>query len=241
MKTVIVTGASGGIGGAIVSDLLGQGYRVIGACRHPEKLPDDPNVGRLRLDLSSFDSVRQAVAQLAGMEIWGIINNAGIMPVRETVMTADGLERTYQVNYAATRLFTQLLLPQVERGGVIVFTSSVARKCAGPTDNPEQRAAAASNPVTRFMAYGRTKKLLCQLTQQMAMELASREIRVNAATPGVVDTGLIRLGWPVVDKLADWIFRPLISTPAEGAQAAMRAFASPDSGRLFCQRGQIAP
>ncbi len=240
MKTVIVTGASGGIGSAIVNDLLAKGYRVIGACRHPEQLPDDPALGRLKLDLSSFDSVRQAAASLAGMEIWGIINNAGIMPVRQTVITADGLERTYQVNYASTRLFTELLLPQVTEGGVVVFTSSVARKCAGPTDHAPERAAAATNPWSRFCAYGRTKRLLCQLTVQMASELAPRRIRVNAATPGVVDTGLLRLGWKVVDKLADLIFRPLISTPAEGAVAAMRAFDSPGTAQLFCQRGPIA-
>lgn len=239
MKTVIVTGATGGIGAALVTDLLAKGYRVIGACRHPEQLPDDPRVGGVKLDLSSFASVRQAVESLAGMEIWGIINNAGIMPVRKTDMTADGLECTYQVNFAATRMFTELLLPQVSEGGVIVFTSSVARKCAWTTKNAAERAAKAANPWTRFCAYGRTKKLLCYLTAQMARELAPRHIRVNAATPGVVDTGLLRLGWNWVDRLADKIFRPLISTPAEGAVAAMRAFSSEQTGKLFCQRGQL--
>lgn len=241
MKTVIVTGASGGIGGAIVNNLLGMGYHVIGACRNTDKLPDTPGLTRLRVDLSSFESVRKAASQLAGTEIFGIINNAGIMPVRETVMTADGLERTFQVNYAATRLFTELLIPQISRGGVIVFTSSVARKCAGKTDHAPERAAAASNPLTRFMAYGRTKRMLCDLTKEMAQQLAPEEIRVNAATPGVVDTGLIRLGWKAIDRLADLIFRPFISTPSQGAMAAMNAFSSPNTGMLFCQRGPIKP
>ncbi|MDE7388679.1 MAG: SDR family NAD(P)-dependent oxidoreductase, partial [Muribaculaceae bacterium] len=238
-KTVIVTGASGGIGRAITDGLLARGYRVIGACRHPESLPDHPDIERLHLDLQSFESVRHAAASLQGIELWGIINNAGIMPVRETVITADGLERTYQVNYAATRLFTELLAPQVADGGVIVFTSSVARKCACGTDRAEERAAAARTPWQRFSAYGRTKLLLCHLTAQMARELAPRHIRVNAATPGVVDTGLLRLGWKGVDWLADRLFRPFISTPAEGASAALRAFASTDTGRLYCQRGPL--
>lgn len=239
MKTVIVTGASGGIGSALVAELLAQDYRVIGACRHPESLPEHPRLERLHLDLQSFESVRRAAESLAGVELWGIINNAGIMPVRETVMTADGLERTYQVNYASTRLFTELLAPQVADGGVIVFTSSVARKCANGTERAQERAAAAHTPVQRFMAYGRTKRLLCHLTAQMAEELAPRHVRVNAATPGVVNTGLLRLGWKWVDALADLIFRPFISTSAEGARAALRAFNSPDTGRLYCQRGPL--
>lgn len=241
METVIVTGASGGIGGAIVKKLLDMGYQVIGACRHPENLPDLPGLTPLRLDLSSYDSVHKAAMSLSGVKLAGIINNAGIMPVRETVITADGLERTYQVNYAATRLFTELLTKQITYGGVIVFTSSVARKCAGKMDHAPERAAAASNPWTRFQAYGRTKRMLCDLTIQLATELAPKGIRVNAATPGVVNTGLLRLGWKVVDKLADILFRPLISTPEQGAQAAINAFTSPNTGLLFCQRGPIKP
>ena len=121
-KTVIVTGASGGIGGAIVSELLERG----GACRRPQRLPEHPRLRGLELDLASFASVRRAAGMLEGERIYGIVSNAGIMPVRETVITADGLERTYQVNYEATRMFAELLLPQLQPGGVVVFTSSVA-------------------------------------------------------------------------------------------------------------------
>lgn len=100
-----MTGASGGIGGAIVSELLERGADVIGACRRPQRLPEHPRLRGLELDLASFASVRRAAGMLEGERIYGIVSNAGIMPVRETVITADGLERTYQVNYEATRMF----------------------------------------------------------------------------------------------------------------------------------------
>lgn len=63
--------------------------------------------------------------------------------------------------------------------------------------------ARAADPWSRFVAYGRSKLLLWKLTQEMAPKLAERGIRVNCATPGVVDTGILSLGWPVVDRLAD--------------------------------------
>lgn len=238
-KTVIVTGASGGIGGAIVSELLERGADVIGACRRPQRLPEHPRLRGLELDLASFASVRRAAGMLEGERIYGIVSNAGIMPVRETVITADGLERTYQVNYEATRMFAELLLPQVQPGGVVVFTSSVARKVPRHIDDAPGRAARAADPWSRFVAYGRSKLLLWKLTQEMAPKLAERGIRVNCATPGVVDTGILSLGWPVVDRLADVFFRPFISTPRQGAKAALHALDSDETGRLYAQSGLI--
>lgn len=238
-KTILVTGASGGIGSAITAALTARGATVIAACRHPEALPQSPLIRPLKLDLSSFQAVRQAAAELSGVTLHAIINNAGIMPVRQTVMTADSLERTYQVNYAATRLLTELLAPQVEQGGVIVFTSSVARKVAWTTTEAAERAARAANPWSRFVAYGRTKRLLCKLAAEMAPAMVLRGVRVNCATPGVVDTGLIRLGWKWVDSLSDKIFRPVISTPAQGAKAALHAMESPLTSTLFSQRGVL--
>lgn len=56
---------------------------------------------------------------------------------------------------------------------------------------------------------------------------------------GVVDTGILSLGWPVVDRLADVFFRPFISTPRQGAKAALHALDSDETGRLYAQSGVI--
>jgi NAD(P)-dependent dehydrogenase (short-subunit alcohol dehydrogenase family) len=232
-KTVIVTGATGGIGSALVQYFLENGYEVIGACRRPERLPQHPHLSGLKLDLSSMASVAAAAESLRGVRIFGLINNAGIMPLRATTITVDGYEQTYQVNYLATVDFTRRLLPQVEDGGAVVFTTSVTRRLPFAKNSAAERASAAQNPVSRFANYGRTKWLLAQTTQQMAEELAPRRIRVNAADPGVVDTGIITLGWKWIDRLSDAIFRPLISTPEKGARAAINAFSASASGRVF--------
>jgi NAD(P)-dependent dehydrogenase (short-subunit alcohol dehydrogenase family) len=223
-KTVIITGATGGIGSALVQYFLEQGYEVIGACRHPERLPQHTHLTGLRLDLSSMASVRAAVESLHGQLLFGIINNAGIMPLRATTVTADGYEQTYQVNYLATVEFTRLLLPQVQDGGSVVFTTSITRRLPFAKTHAAERALAARNPITRFANYGRTKWLLVQTARELAGELAPRHIHVGAADPGVVDTGIITLGWKWIDRLSDRLFRPLISTPAQGARAAIRAF-----------------
>lgn len=234
--TVIVTGASGGIGGALVAELLRQGYHVIGACRHPERLSPHAEFEPLVLDLGSRRSVARAAKELEGRELHAIINNAGIMPLRQTVITADGLEQTLQVNYVCTEEFTRRLLPQIHEGGVVVFTTSITRKLPRSVERAEERAAACTTPLQRFMNYARSKRLVAILSHNLAAELAPRHIRVNAADPGIVSTGIITLGWGVIDALANVFFRPFISTPQQGARSALRAFSSADTDRVFTQK-----
>ncbi len=143
-KTVIVTGASGGIGGAIVSELLERGADVIGACRRPQRLPEHPRLRGLELDLASFASVRRAAGMLEGERIYGIVSNAGIMPVRETVITADGLERTYQVNYEGDK----------DVCGV-AFAAGAAGRCGGVYEFGGQKGAAAYRRCARTGREGR--------------------------------------------------------------------------------------
>ena len=234
-KTIILTGATGGIGTALVHALLDQGYEVIGACRHPERLPKLPHLSGITLDLGLASSVQEALGALRGRTIHAIINNAGIMPLRTTTITADGHELTYAVNYLNTVDFTRRLLPQMEDGGAVVFTTSVTRRLPFRASDAAQRAMRAKSPWRRFLNYGRTKWLLVLEAQKMAVELAPRRIRVNAADPGVVDTGIITLGWERIDRLADKIFRPLISPPAKGARAALRALTTTATGKVHTQ------
>lgn len=255
----VVTGATGGIGQALMEALWRQQRwgAVIGACRDPRRL--EPLLERLRaacpgsatrlaaapLDLATMQGAADGAAALAralqGMRIGALVNNAGTMPVHRLMTSPEGREITYQVNYLATVAFTRALLPLMqEPGGVVVFTSSVTRRLVRAGADPEGRALRARGVLGRFANYGRSKLLLTQAACQMARELQERGIRVNCADPGVVDSGIIHLGYPLVDRLADLLARPLMRTPARGAQAALRAVDSPGTA-LMCTPRRARP
>lgn len=237
-KVVVVTGATGGIGKALTEALYVRGaHTVIAACRTPKRLEDIretlaaryPDNGSeiigLQLDLGSYGAVDSAVDALRslGLRIDGLINNAGTMPLRTLSVSPDGHEYTMQVNCLSTLRFTLGVLPLMRRGGNVVFTTSVTRRLPKPTDKFDEANLNARTLVSRFLNYGRSKQVLTFTAALLAEREAVSGIRFNCADPGVVDSGIITLGYPVVDKLADRLFRPLISTPAQGAEAALRA------------------
>lgn len=235
----IVTGAGGSIGQAITRSLASKGRNVIMACRNIAK--DAPlcekinaecigNVRIMQLDLASLDSVAQFAQAInnESIEVEALINNAGIM-LKEHKSTQQGIEMTVGVNFVGTYLLTQLLTPAIKQGGHITFTTSLTR-FIGKVDHDffnltEQN-------YGRFKAYSRSKLATTLLTAHLAQELAPRGIHVNAGDPGVVDTGMIRMdAW--FDPIADCIFRPIISTPQQGALSALTASASNVSGHIF--------
>ena len=85
----------------------------------------------------------------------------------------------------------------------------------------------------RFTTYGRSKLMLTHYALDLARELAPRGIRVNCSDPGIVDSGIITLGNRVIDMLSDKFFRPLISTPAQGAAPALNAAGTQLTGQIF--------
>ncbi|MDE7408102.1 MAG: SDR family NAD(P)-dependent oxidoreductase [Muribaculaceae bacterium] len=235
-KTVIVTGATGGIGHAIVRTLYSQGgFHIVATGRRMTKLlhlvdeirteyqSADSVIDTVEMDLSSVLSVRHAALSLKSCRIDCIINNAGQMPLRSTYITSDGFEQTLQVNCLSTLLFTRLLTDSVNPGGNIVFTTSVTRSLPRVRTDFVELARDAASPLMRFVNYGRSKQLLALYAQYMHARLQSRGIAVNCADPGVVDSGIISLGYPIVDWLADRCFRPFISSPSVGAGAAIAA------------------
>lgn len=185
MKTVLVTGASRGIGRAIAEQLLEQGSRVIASARDPHALanfaalyPD--RVLPFACDLA--DPVQASALGAQVLERFGVIDQlvccAGIMRhaplghVREEV-----LRETLQVNFIAPYLLAQTVgIAMRERGqGSIVFVSSTLGEAPAPTTS----------------AYAATKAALNQITRVFANELAP-QVRVNAVAPGIVDTDMLR-------------------------------------------------
>lgn len=236
---IIVTGAGGSIGRAITRALAHNGRNVIMACRNIAK--DAPlcqeidkeckgKVTIMQLDLASLDSIKAFVGKIRekGYVIEALINNAGVMN-KEYRTTQEGYEMTIGVNFIGTYLLTELLIPSIINGGSITFTTSLTRYI-GTVDKHFFDLTA--NNYGRFKAYSRSKLATTLYTAHLTQKLTNRRIYVNAADPGVVDTGMIHMdAW--FDSIADKLFRPIISTPEQGALSALTAYHTQCSGEIF--------
>ena len=184
-KTVIVTGASQGIGAGIVQAFLARGYNVVGTARSATKSKELSASDHLALidgDIGQFETA-QKVAELAITRfgsIDAVVANAGIFLVKPfTEYTADEFRALISTNLAGFVYITQLAVKQMQaqkKGGSIVSIS------AALADNP-----IAGQPASLPMI---TKGGLNAATRSLAMEYAQEHIRFNAVAPGVVDTPL---------------------------------------------------
>jgi NAD(P)-dependent dehydrogenase (short-subunit alcohol dehydrogenase family) len=95
----------------------------------------------------------------------------------------------------------------------------------------------------RFTAYGSSKLALYYFMLDAAEAWKDEGICFNVSDPNIVDTGIIRMDNVVVDKLCDWIFRPLINTPEQGAANMLTAAIDPNykdvTGKIFKNRKPI--
>ncbi len=246
MDTYIVTGATGGIGRAIAEALIARkAPRIILACRNLDRagsIITQLNSGgatqleALPLDLMDNASVERFAhiinSQSRQHPVKALFNNAGIMPGKVTI-SPQGHESATQTNYISTRRLTELLLPALADGAAIIFTTSMTRRIARFRRDWDQLAIKRHS---RFVTYGRSKKMITAYALDLSRRLSPRGIRVNCSDPGIVDSAIITLGHPVIDRLSNLLFRPLIYTPAQGAAPAIAALTSPHTARIFTLR-----
>jgi NAD(P)-dependent dehydrogenase (short-subunit alcohol dehydrogenase family) len=184
-KTVIVTGASQGIGAGIVQAFLARGYDVVGTARSAtksEELSASDHLALIDGDIGQFETA-QKVAELA-LEKFGsidaVVANAGIFIAKPfTEYTADDFRALVSTNLAGFIYITQLAVKQMQAqksGGSIVSIT------AALVDNP-----IAGDPASVAMI---TKGGLNAVLRSLALEYAKEHIRFNAVAPGVVDTPL---------------------------------------------------
>ncbi|KAA9144781.1 SDR family oxidoreductase [Microbacterium lushaniae] len=183
-RTVLVTGAAGGIGGAAVRHLVARGADVIAAGRTEESLEaitQETGARPLAFDLESEDSVRAAIE---GLDLWGVVNCAGFggeiatpqdtdISVFDKVIAVNTRGALLVIKYAAREMI------RLGRGGAIVNVSSQAGLVA----------------LTGHISYGSSKAALDNITRVSALELGRYGIRVNSVNPTVVMTPMSEWYW----------------------------------------------
>lgn len=214
-KTLLLTGASRGIGHATVKRFSDEGWRVLTCSRHPvpencpwEAGPED----HVQIDLGDPDSLSEGIQsvrdRLENGELHALVNNAGISPKAEDGIRLGTLNtpiemwhRVFLVNFYAPIMLARGLVGELEHAqGSIVNVTSIA----GSRVHPFAGA-----------AYATSKAALASLTREMAADFGPRGIRVNAIAPGEIDTSILS---PGTEKLVDSLPLRRLGTPDEVAE-----------------------
>lgn len=236
----VVTGATGSMGQVAVERLAREGRKVIMACRNVSRGNDVAQrirnsvpgavIEMRELNLESRASVKAFAEGLSGYKLGALFNNAGTMQRRYS-LTVDGVEKTVAVNLLNLAYLTFLLIPHMVEGARIVNMVSLSARFASLSSDWE------AQPETGFSqigTYAMSKRALISFSVALAKH--HKELRVNVADPGIVDSKMISLDrW--FDPLADVIFRPFISSPAKGVAPALRALQATGSLSYYVGHG----
>jgi len=176
MSSILITGASKGIGRAAAAELARRGHRVVATARDPRALDGLDVDRRLRLDVTDQASVDAAVEQAGEVDV--LISNAGVI-FRAAVEASPAaeIERLYAQNTVGAIRVAQAVLPQMRqrKKGRLLFVSSVAGRTVLPGN----------------AAYAATKWALEAFAEALALEVADFGIDVTLAEPGPVSSGAL--------------------------------------------------
>ncbi len=201
-KTLILTGASRGIGHATVKRFSSAGWRVVTCSRHPfpencpwEAGPED----HIQVDLSDPEYIQEAIKEMRvrlrdqGSRLNALVNNAAISPKGPdssrlgTLDTPfDDWQKVFQVNFFAPVMLARGLVEELKTAqGAVVNVSSIAGSRVHPFAGS---------------AYATSKAALEALTREMAYDFGQIGVRVNAISPGEIDTSILS---PGTEKIVD--------------------------------------
>ncbi len=230
-KTIVITGASDGIGAAAARALAADGHEVVVVGRNPARtaaVADELGADRHVADFSRLDDVRALAAALAQAHprIDVLANNAGgIRGPRQ--LTADGHEVTFQVNHLAPFLLTALLRDTLlASSAAVVTTSSMAARNAR-LDLDDLDMARGYAP---FRAYGASKLANILFTRELHRRFHGAGLSSAAFHPGIVATSFGGAGGPAITRLyGTALARALFSSPTRGGSRLVRlAEGTPD-------------
>ncbi len=214
-RTLLLTGASRGIGHATVKRFSSAGWRVITCSRHPfpeecpwEAGPED----HIQVDLANPDSTTVAIAEIKRRlehgQLHALVNNAAISPKADGSSRLGSIDTTlevwkqvFRVNFFAPIMLARGLIEELKasKGSVVNVTS-----IAGSRVHPFAGA-----------AYATSKAALAALTREMAYDFGAQGIRVNAIAPGEIDTAILS---PGTEKIVAQIPLHRLGTPDEVAK-----------------------
>ncbi len=213
-KTIIITGASAGIGEAAARALCKDNRVIIvGRSKQTATVAKELGVEYFRADYADLASVRKLAKDLlkACPQIDLLVNNAGGI-MKSIVMTKDGFEQTFQVNYLAQFVLTNLLMDRlVASKGAVINTSSAAHHFARLRLENIQFAAAP------MVAYGNGKLLDLIHAQELSRRFSDQGVDAVAFHPGVVATNFAKATNGPFAFLYNTSAKALLKSPAQGA------------------------
>lgn len=216
---VLITGAAGGIGKALVDEFVNSGYKVIAVDIKWEKsIKRNDRVYDLKIDLGKLycePSLEQELAVKVnditnGKSLVALVNNAAIQVLNPTEkITRQQWEATWDINLHAPFLLIQIFLPGLSKNsGSVVNISSVH----------------ATVTKREFVAYATSKAALSSLTRNLAVDIGNK-IRVNAIEPAAVETEMLLAGFEGKKKEFATLesYHPMgrIASPREVAELAL--------------------
>ncbi|RDD62553.1 SDR family NAD(P)-dependent oxidoreductase [Ferruginivarius sediminum] len=225
-KTVVLTGASRGIGHAAVRRFSQEGWRIVTCSREdvPVECQRDPNwTHHITADLGDRDSLQHFISRanevLDGGPVHALVNNAAVSPktpFKERLGCLNGdmgeWRRVFELNFFAPLALARGFAVPLRKGkGSIVNITSIAGHAIHPFAGS---------------AYSTSKAALSALTRELAVEFAEVGVRVNAVAPGEIETSMVG---PEYETLIPRIPMHRMGTPEEVAGAVYQ-LCSPDFG-----------
>lgn len=250
MPTVILTGATRGIGRAAAIDLARRGAEVVIVGRDPARVgetaseaaavADGTPTHRYVADLSRLDEVRGLAAELLErhQRIDVLANNAGAM-FTSRHLTADGFEQTFALNHLSSFLLTNLLLARLaESSGRVVTTASDAHR-GGRLDLDD-----VNSEHVRYrpgQAYATSK--LCNVLFTRELQRRRPDLAVNCFHPGLIRTGFGKNDG-VLSRLSMTAIGPFLRSPERGAEGLVWLALGDEAGDLhgtYVEKMRVVP
>lgn len=181
MKTVIITGANGGIGQATAKKFLNEGWKVFGASLTGQIDFEHENLQSIAFDLTDPKSIENTANTITktGEKIDVLINCAGVaLDSWDEGVNMDKVRKTFEVNLFGLIDFTEKILPIINRGGHIVNLSSRYGSFIMPIDD------------NTSIGYRMAKASLNMYTRFLAFRLKDQNINVSSVNPGWVKTAM---------------------------------------------------
>ena len=247
-KICIITGANSGIGKATAIGLAMMNATIVMMCRSKERgeevqkeiieLTGNKKVDLLLCDLSSQESIRKFVSEFKSkyQKLHILINNAGVM-LSKRVISVDGFEMNFAVNYLASFLLTNLLLDVLKKSAPsrIINVSSAAHRMAKMNFDDLQ---SEKRKYRLMKIYGASKLALMLFSYELSRKLEGTSVTVNTLHPGVVNTNLGQDQSSFSQGFAKLFFKK----PEKGAETSIYLASSQEvdgiTGKYFAKKQQ---